>query len=228
MALGPNLIRNGYFYLGDHFPTGWAWTVQPGSHATVTLSDSVTHFGHRTMRIRNANGAPDVYGSLSMQVNGIHPGKDYLVRLWAKGDDVNDCWFGGGPNWVVRESFPQGSYGWQLLELRLSAPPDAGPTFDLRVNVEGPTESLWVADVTFQELRPAPQGGPYSNYTAPQEQPGVTYYPPNVVVGPPPPAYYYPYSPYLWYDPGFTVVVPVHPHGWGFGWGWGGGGRHWR
>ena len=233
MALGPNLISDGWFGAGDHFPASWKWQTDGGSHATITLSDSTTHFGHRTMRFRDSGPVMEnAYGSLSQEVRGIKPGSDYLVRLWAKGEDVGTVWFGGGPNWAVRERFPEGTYDWQLLELRLSAPPDAGPTFDLRINSEGGTGSLWIADVSFQQLRPVPKG---SGYNAPQGDNGPNYLPPNVVAPQgyyAAPGYYYPpayYPPGYWWDPGFTVVVPVGPHGWGWGGGWrGGGGRHWR
>ena len=222
MALGPNLISDGAFAIGDHMPYGWEWNTDGGSRASVTLSDSTTHWGHRTMRLRDSDPPmPNAFGSLSQQVRGVHPNSDYLVRLWAKGEDVGAAWFGGGPNWAVRERFPEGSFGWQLLELRLTAPADAGPTFDLRINVEGSTGSLWIADVSFQQLRPIQKG---SEYTVPPDQSGATYYPPNVVT----PGYYYPpayYPPGYWWDPGFSVVVPVRPHGWGWGFGWGGGGR---
>ena len=225
MALGHNLVSNGWFAIGDHMPLGWDWNVEGGSRATVTLSDSTTHWGHRTMRLRdNYRPIPDAFGSLSQQIRGVRAGSDYLVRLWAKGEDVGMAWFGGGPEWAVRERFPEGSYDWQLLELRLTAPADAGPTFDLRINVEGGTGSLWIADVTFQVLRPVPKG---SEYTVTPDDRGATYYPPNIVT---PPTYYYPppyYPPGYWWDPGFTVIVPVRPHRWGFGFGFHGG-RHWR
>jgi hypothetical protein len=219
MVLGPNLVSDGWFGVGDHFPAGWQWRTDGGSRATVTLSDSTTHFGHRTVRLRDSGPAMEnAYGSLSQQVRGIHPNSDYLVRLWAKGEDVGAAWFGGGPNWAVRERFPEGSYGWQLLELRLSAPADAGSTFDLRINVEGGIGSLWVADVSFQELRPAPKG---SGYTVTPNDGSATYYPPNIVS---PPGYYYPpayYPPGYWWDPGFTFGLSGRPYGWGWGWGLG-------
>ena len=215
MALGPNLIRNGSFFVGDHFPDGWHWQTEGGARAAVTLSDSTMHWGHRSMRLRN--GVPptlDAYGSLATEIRGVRPGANYVLRLWAKGEDVGEAWFGGGPNWAVRESFPMGSYDWQMLELRLSAPDDAGATFDLRINVDGPTGSLWIADVSFQELRPASAGGETNDH------PGTTYYPPNVVVPPAPPAYYYPPSYYYprsyWYGPSFSVVVPFGGHRWGY------------
>ncbi len=152
--LGPNLVPNGSFEEGDAVPAGWNWGTANHCDATLALDASVVHSGKRSVRLHSSSAyAPNVYGGLSAQVTGLRAGSEYVIRLWAKGKGVGTCWFGGGPEWLTRRGFPTGDFDWQELQLRWTAPAGVS-SFDLRLNVDSVTDTLWVDEVTFQEVNP--------------------------------------------------------------------------
>lgn len=153
-TLGPDLVANGSFETGDDGRQGWTWGTRDADRTSVAADDTVHHSGRRSLRLHSALPfAPHVYCGLSQSVGGLAPDTEYLIRLWAKGKGVGNCWFGGGPEWLARRSLPSGDYDWTLVELRWRAPEN--PTsFELRLNVDSETEALWVDDVTFQEVNP--------------------------------------------------------------------------
>ena len=93
------------------------------------------------------------YGGLSQEVEGVCPRGEYLIRLWAKGEGVGHCWFGGGPGWSLRKYFPTGDFDWRPLEIRWKAPVNVS-SFSLRINVDSVTTALWIDDITLEEADP--------------------------------------------------------------------------
>lgn len=151
-VLGPNLVPNGSFEDGANSPSHWHWGTANGCKAGVVWEDKIAHTGKRCMRFYSQSELePHVYGGLYLTIGDLTPGTRYIIRLWARGEGVGNCWFGGGPGWTTRKSFPQGEYGWTRLELPWTAPPGI-TTFDLRINIDSITRALWVDDVTFQAV----------------------------------------------------------------------------
>lgn len=153
-SLGPDLAANGGFEAQAGDLGGWVWGTSDAGRTGWTVDGTVAHAGTASLRLHSELGfAPNTYCGVSQRVTGLAPDTDYVARLWAKGKGVGTCWFGGGPGWAARGSFPTGDFDWTPLEVRWHSPGPAGD-FDLRINVDSETEALWVDDVTFHEVDP--------------------------------------------------------------------------
>jgi hypothetical protein len=151
-VLGPNLVPNGSFEEGTAFPADWRWSTANGCKAEVAWDDKIAHTGKRSVRFHSQSELePHVYGGLYLTIGNLSPGTRYVIRLWARGEGVGNCWFGGGPGWTTRKGLPQGEYTWTRLELPWTVPQGI-TTFDLRINIDSVTRALWVDDVSFQAV----------------------------------------------------------------------------
>ncbi len=151
---GPNRVANDSFEAAGAPAESWAWGSADAAKATAVADEAAAHSGRRSLRLHSELPLrPHVFGGLSQRIAGLAPGSEYVIALWAKGRGVGVCWFGGGPAWSSRATFPTGTYDWTRLELRWRAP-ETVTEYELRVNVDSQTEALWIDDVSFREVDP--------------------------------------------------------------------------
>ncbi|EIP99952.1 beta-galactosidase [Opitutaceae bacterium TAV1] len=148
-----NLLKNAGFEDGRD---NWYWGVNNEAKATSVVDTEVAHSGSRSLRITNETAQkPHVYGGLHQTVRDLSPGTEYLISVWVKGKNAGRSLIGGGKGWTLRRQLPTGTYDWQRVELRYTTG-SASESFELILLTEDITEALWVDDVTFQSIGPAP------------------------------------------------------------------------
>ncbi len=151
----PNLVANpGFEEAAEGRPAGWEWFTANGARASLAVDTAVFRSGAASVRLASSSPlTPHVYGSLWQRVRGLLPHRAYEVTLWARGEGVGTCWFGGGKDWSQRISIPPGTYDWRAVSGQIETGP--GETgFDLRLNVDSVTRALWVDDVSLRLVGP--------------------------------------------------------------------------
>ncbi len=155
-AASPVNLSHGGFeqWRADGTPEGWAWGVSRDAKASIARDDQVRREGKTSARLSSRSPyGPHVYGGVQQQLTGLEPRSSYRIRMWVKGQEVGDCWFGGGPGWQTRTLLPTGSYDWQRAECIFFTGDDER-SWDLRINVDSPTKALWVDEVTVERFGP--------------------------------------------------------------------------
>lgn len=147
-----DLVLNGGFEEGaSAVPDNWQYGCSGGCTGDIALDKEVKQEGNRSVRLSNDSAfAPNVYCGLAQKVTGLTAGQVYRLSFQAKGDAVGVCWFGGGPDWQLRKSFPSGSFDWQSFHTDWIC--DNEPSFELRINLDSPTRALWIDDVHIEAL----------------------------------------------------------------------------
>ncbi len=137
------------------------------------------------------NFEPNVYGALVQKLDGLKPECKYELTVWIKGDSVSNCTIAVGPGWKLRKSLPEGTYDWRSVTFLFETPKDMAGSFPLVFIVEGPTDGIWIDDISLMEDS--------------QNQSISRFYEATICNGIPQDLHYYP-SPYRTGSPG---VVPV-------------------
>ena len=86
-----------------------------------------------------------MYCGIAQDLRPLFPGVQYKLTFQAKGTNVGMAWFGGGPEWKRRFPLPEGDFDWRTFTFEFEAPKDAN-SYHFRVNVDSPTEALWLDD----------------------------------------------------------------------------------
>ncbi|MDR3706663.1 MAG: carbohydrate binding domain-containing protein [Capsulimonadaceae bacterium] len=147
-ASSTNAVINGDFEQGLN---GWKWVIASRADACAAVDSTQPHSGRNAVRITNKSqlGA-NVYGSLQQGLTGLKPGTEYELSLWVKSVNANNCWFGGGPDWKVRQGLPVNAHAWSREAIRFKTGKD-DTTWIVIINADGPTDELLLDDVAIVE-----------------------------------------------------------------------------
>ncbi|MDR3710756.1 MAG: beta-galactosidase [Capsulimonadaceae bacterium] len=130
--------------------SGWDWHVSMAD-ADGCVIQADAHSGLRAFRMTNRSAfGPNVGAGLQQVISGLRPDTDYELSLWVKSKSAQDCWFGGGPGWAIRQRIPSDTPDWQRVALPFKTAKDA-TTWLVIINTDGPTKELLVDDVAVAE-----------------------------------------------------------------------------
>ncbi|GBG10132.1 hypothetical protein PAT3040_04850 [Paenibacillus agaridevorans] len=124
------------------------WNIDKSSVSAQAVRDLMIGHGDSggSLRISNQTPkSPGKYINVWQEVN-IEPDTTYEIKVWAKGEGVNNAWFPGGPGWVHRSSFPQGTFDWQEFTYEYKSGQN-DRKFRLMFASENVTQNLWIDDV---------------------------------------------------------------------------------
>lgn len=139
---------------------GWNFACSNGCQGRLKIDTESRSDGSRSVCLSSTTEhAPHVYCGLSQTVDSLVPEKTYRFSLKAKSEEIGSCWFGGGPGWFTRFFFPPEPFDWQEFTLDWTCPADC-TSFEFRINVDSPTEALWIDDVCVAEVQRVPQNDP--------------------------------------------------------------------
>ncbi len=150
-------LLNGGFEHGDStVPDGWQYGCSGGCEGTLALDNENKVEGARSVRMSTTSAyTPQVYCGLAQHLTDLIPGQIYRLSFQARGNNVGICWYGGGPDWQLRKVFPSGSFDWQSFRIEWTCGDETA--FEFRVNLDSPTEALWVDNVRLDAMT---QDGP--------------------------------------------------------------------
>jgi len=122
------------------------WSIEGGAAGSHSLDSDTKREGEYALQLGftadPGNGLYRVYQQVP-----VEPDTTYQISLWAKGDNVNHSFFGGGPGWNLRNYDIVGTYEqWKKLELTYTTGGDE-TSFHFMILMEGKTDSLWIDDV---------------------------------------------------------------------------------
>lgn len=142
------LLRNAGFEDGSL--QAWNWGVNRKALAKAGIDTAESHSGAYSLKIENrSDQAPHVYGVLRQRVSDIKPNTRYTLGAWVKATGAYRGWMGGGPDWKLRLRYPSGTYDWQWITTTFVT--GDYTEFEFVIVTEGPTESLWIDDISLQE-----------------------------------------------------------------------------
>lgn len=137
---GPNkvfVLKEGYV---NDYGTGGS------AQGSIELDTDVKHSGEYSLKIVNQSPKqPNVYKSVSQSV-AVEPNTTYAIKLWVKGDGVQQAWFPGGPNWNYRKALPTGTYDWQ--EVSYTYTTGAAENIFTLVVLSENVQTIWIDDLS--------------------------------------------------------------------------------
>ena len=128
------------------------WTVNRagGVQAEAKVDRTVAHSGNQSLAITNATPKqPHVYINVMQRVP-VKPNTTYHFRAWVKGENVQDVWFPGGPGWVHRQKFPEGTFDWTEVTYEYTTGENE-TSFDFLILSENTIGQVWIDDVSMTE-----------------------------------------------------------------------------
>lgn len=125
----------------------WTWSVTDGTDVECRIDKQEKHSGGSSLFLTGTGAfGAGRFGRLMQRVEGLVPGKEYEISMWVKSIGEGSAgWYGGGPGWTLRNSFPVGTYDWQRVATRFRA--DASSTFEVMLLVTHEVKGLWIDDV---------------------------------------------------------------------------------
>jgi len=142
MEIGPNSVIKTKESFTD-------WNIEKTGVSAQAVRDlEVGHGGSGgSLRIRNQTPkSPGKFIDVWQEV-AVEPSTTYVIKVWAKGEDVNNAWFPGGPGWGHRSPFPQGTFDWQEFTYEYKSGQNENK-FRLMIASENVTQNLWIDDVS--------------------------------------------------------------------------------
>ncbi|QNK56517.1 S-layer homology domain-containing protein [Paenibacillus sp. PAMC21692] len=137
---GPNKVfvqKEGYV---NDYGTGGS------ARGSIALDADIKHSGNYSLKIVNQSPKqPNVYKSVSQSV-AVEPNTTYAIKLWVKGDGVQQAWFPGGPNWNFRKALPIGTYDWQ--EVSYTYTTGASETVFTLIILSENAQTIWIDDLS--------------------------------------------------------------------------------
>jgi len=142
-------VRYGGF---EDVDTAWQFHAS-GAAAEGAVTAAAACTGAKSYRLTNRSGfAPNVYARIHQTIGGLAPFTTYRISCAVKGCGIGTCWIGGGPGWLLRARFPEGTIEeWRTVTTEWTSGADA-PDFELMVVSESPTEALLVDDVRMEPV----------------------------------------------------------------------------
>lgn len=143
-------VRNGGFeeVSAESMPAGWQFYCANGCQGQMAVDSEIHAGGTRSFRLSSRSElSPHVYCGVMQAIPNVVPGTTYRFSLKARGEETGDCWFGGGPNWALRYTFPAETFDWTEFDIDWTCP-EGVDTFEFRINVDSETDSLWIDDVS--------------------------------------------------------------------------------
>ncbi|MDF2935199.1 MAG: hypothetical protein K0Q90_572 [Paenibacillaceae bacterium] len=126
---------------------GWSKGVWGGAEATFQYDGQIFQEGSRSLKITNRSPkTPNVYGTVWQRI-ALKPNTDYTIRLWVKGDNVKNAWFG---TFDKRQAIPNGTFEWQQLTLAYKSG-SAETSMDLRILSENLADALYIDNISMEE-----------------------------------------------------------------------------
>ncbi|MBE2204820.1 MAG: hypothetical protein IAE94_10830 [Chthoniobacterales bacterium] len=154
-------------------PSSWRVMQYPANgqvvdqpRAVIARDDSEKHGGGSSLRIESGNNA-----ALLVQRFNLDPSADYVLRFWAKGENLPEnavpvkIWLKKGSEVATGGDFYDsatttelkgdpisGSFDWKPFEIPFRVETDSG--IELRVEVSGPEAKFWIDDVVVERAKP--------------------------------------------------------------------------
>ena len=135
---------------GSKLPDRWETGISPGTGATIERDEGTSHSGRASVKITDSSPtAPYVYAFVRSPAIPVQPETTYDVRLFVRARKLRNCSVGvdqpAGD--TFREPLPAGTYDWQPVTLTVATQPRQ-TVLTIHVVADGPTEALWVDDVS--------------------------------------------------------------------------------
>ena len=133
-------------------PDGWHTSIGKGTRATIEVDEVVAHGGKRSLRLTDQSPtAPYIYGHVASPKIAVKPSTTYMVKFFAKGNNVGKCFvrvdFTGGGN--DRQPLLVGTYDWRECRAHVTVPADC-TSIAVHFVADGVTDGLWIDDVTLE------------------------------------------------------------------------------
>lgn len=139
---GPNRVL-----LAPDSPVGWSKGIWGNADVTFGYDTGSVQEGSRSFKLTNQTPkSPNVYGTIWQRV-AIKPNTEYTIRLWIKGENVNNAWFG---TFESRKAIPAGTYDWQQITHTYRSG-NAETAIDLRILTENVTDALYIDNISMEE-----------------------------------------------------------------------------
>ncbi|OUS67835.1 hypothetical protein B1748_35460 [Paenibacillus sp. MY03] len=141
MEIGPNSVIKPKESFTD-------WNIEKTGVSAQAVRDLEVGHGVSGGSLRISNQTPKSPGKFIdvWQEVDVEPGTAYVIKVWAKGEGVNNAWFPGGPGWGHRSPFPQGTFDWQELTYEYKSGQNERK-FRFMIASENETQNLWIDDV---------------------------------------------------------------------------------
>jgi hypothetical protein len=149
IEIGPNSVIIPKGGLSD-----WNVYLSGDVEASAVLDRTVSRSGQASVRLNNATPAgPQIYMNVYQTVS-VKPNTTYEMKVWVKGEDVNNVGFTGDPGWGNRQSFPVGTYDWTEVTNSYTTKP--GETqINLVILSENVVGNVWIDDISLTEQEEA-------------------------------------------------------------------------
>ncbi len=124
------------------------WNIEKTGVSAQAVRDLNIGHGESGGSLRISNQTPKSPGKFIdvWQEVTIEPNTTYEIKVWAKGEDVNNAWFPGGPGWGHRSLFPQGTFDWQEFTYEYKSGQNDSK-FRFMIASENVTQNLWIDDI---------------------------------------------------------------------------------
>ncbi|WP_165228006.1 GxGYxYP domain-containing protein [Aquisphaera insulae] len=131
-------------------PVVWEIGISSGTRAAIVRDGETRHSGRFSVRIEDRSPtAPNIYAFLRSPAIPVEPETTYDIRLFAKARKLANCSIGvdmeAGD--TFREPLPAGTYDWREVTLTAATQPGQH-TLRIHILADGPTEALWIDDVS--------------------------------------------------------------------------------
>jgi hypothetical protein len=142
-----NYLRNSSFELPLGGTSNWSFVTGGGASATATTVSDEYHWEEQCVKMTFTGAQQSgVYAQVKQSAKSLTVGQGYYACIWIKGDNVGS---GGtfklyGQSHSATVSIPNGTYGWQLLQLPVVVADQT--SLMCQVTISSNTGSLWIDD----------------------------------------------------------------------------------
>jgi len=151
-----NLVANADFEKATDNPwqpTSWTMTLEGSAQGTLDRINDGFH-GQSAARLTNQSARqPSVFIRLYQKI-AVERNTDYVISMYVRCKSVGYAWFGGGPNWLVRQPLPQDTAG-KWVRVSVSCNSGDSDTWELTILSEDVTEALDIDAVQMEKGKAA-------------------------------------------------------------------------
>lgn len=154
-APNASILTNGDFSgpVTAGIPAGWIWgSSSPKAKVSCRVVDDATRPNGKAVKITsNQPKEPNVYGSLSVELQNIEPMTEYRFSFDVRTHESSgEFWYGGGRDWRWHMGLPSGTSNWQRIDNYYRTGPDE-TTFKFIFGAEG-KGTVWIRNVAITRI----------------------------------------------------------------------------